>query len=68
MFVGAGSASTGGGIKVTTFVLLLLMVWAEMRGEPVNVVRAPDSGGRAASGARGRVHRAERRRRRARSS
>ena len=34
MFVGAGSASTGGGIKVTTFALLLLMVWAEIRGEP----------------------------------
>ena len=34
MFVGAGSASTGGGIKVTTFALLLLMVWAEVRGEP----------------------------------
>jgi trk system potassium uptake protein len=34
MFVGAGSASTGGGIKVTTFVLLLLMVWTEVRGDP----------------------------------
>jgi trk system potassium uptake protein TrkH len=34
MFVGAGSASTGGGIKVTTFVLLALMVLAEIRGEP----------------------------------
>jgi trk system potassium uptake protein TrkH len=34
MFVGAGSASTGGGIKVTTFVLLVLMVLAEVRGEP----------------------------------
>ena len=34
MFVGAGSASTGGGIKVTTFALLILMVWAEVRGEP----------------------------------
>jgi trk system potassium uptake protein TrkH len=34
MFVGAGSASTGGGIKVTTFALLALMVWAEVRGDP----------------------------------
>jgi len=34
MFVGAGSASTGGGIKVTTFVLLILMVWTEVRGDP----------------------------------
>lgn len=34
MFVGAGSASTGGGIKVTTLALLALMVWAEIRGEP----------------------------------
>jgi potassium uptake TrkH family protein len=34
MFVGAGSASTGGGIKVGTFVLLLLMVLAEIRGDP----------------------------------
>ncbi|HZB86790.1 MAG TPA: potassium transporter TrkG [Gaiellaceae bacterium] len=34
MFVGAGSVSTGGGIKVTTFVLLFLMVWTEVRGDP----------------------------------
>ena len=34
MFVGAGSASTGGGIKVTTLAVLALMVWAELRGEP----------------------------------
>jgi trk system potassium uptake protein len=34
MFVGAGSASTGGGIKVGTFVLLFLMVMAEVRGDP----------------------------------
>jgi Trk-type K+ transport system membrane component len=38
MFIGTGSASTGGGIKVTTFALLLLMVWTEIRGDPeVNV-------------------------------
>jgi trk system potassium uptake protein TrkH len=34
MFIGAGSAGTGGGIKVTTFAVLALMVWAEIRGEP----------------------------------
>jgi trk system potassium uptake protein len=34
MFIGAGSASTGGGIKVTTFALLFLMVWSEVRGDP----------------------------------
>ena len=34
MFVGAGSASTGGGIKVGTFALLFLMVMAEVRGDP----------------------------------
>jgi trk system potassium uptake protein TrkH len=33
MFVGGGSASTAGGIKVTTFAILLLIVWAELRGE-----------------------------------
>jgi trk system potassium uptake protein TrkH len=38
MFVGTASASTGGGIKVTTFAVLALMVWAEIRGEDqVNV-------------------------------
>lgn len=33
MFIGGGSASTAGGIKVTTFALLFLMVWSEARGE-----------------------------------
>ena len=33
MFIGGGSAGTAGGIKVTTFVLLLLVIWAEVRGE-----------------------------------
>lgn len=33
MFIGAGSASTGGGIKVTTFALLLFVIRAEARGE-----------------------------------
>jgi potassium uptake TrkH family protein len=40
MFIGGGSASTAGGIKVTTFGLLAFVIWAEMRGEPrVNVGR-----------------------------
>ncbi|WP_225878560.1 TrkH family potassium uptake protein [Spongiactinospora rosea] len=34
MFVGGGSAGTAGGIKVTTFGMLLFMVWAELRGRP----------------------------------
>jgi trk/ktr system potassium uptake protein len=33
MFAGGGSGSVAGGIKVTTFALLLLVVWAELRGE-----------------------------------
>lgn len=33
MFVGGGSGSVAGGIKVTTFALLFLIVWAELRGE-----------------------------------
>lgn len=38
MFIGGGSAGTAGGIKVTTFGLLAIVVWAEMRGNPtVNV-------------------------------
>lgn len=32
MFVGGGSAGTAGGVKVTTFCLLLLVVWSEIRG------------------------------------
>ncbi|GAA0599173.1 potassium transporter TrkG [Craurococcus roseus] len=34
MMVGGGSASTAGGVKVTTFLVLGLVVWAEIRGEP----------------------------------
>lgn len=34
MYVGTGSAATGGGIKVTTLAVLLFMVWSELRGEP----------------------------------
>ena len=33
MFIGGGSAGTAGGIKVTTFVLLFFVIWAEVRGE-----------------------------------
>ena len=40
MFIGGGSASTAGGIKVTTFGVLAFVLWAELRGEPrVNVGR-----------------------------
>ena len=34
MFIGGGSASTAGGIKVTTVAVLALMIWAEARGDP----------------------------------
>lgn len=33
MLIGGGSAGTAGGIKVTTFLLLGLVVWAVLRGE-----------------------------------
>ncbi len=33
MFVGGGSAGTAGGIKVTTFAILFLVIYAEVRGE-----------------------------------
>lgn len=33
MLTGAGSAGTGGGIKVTTVMILLLAVWSELRGD-----------------------------------
>jgi potassium uptake TrkH family protein len=40
MLIGGGSASTAGGVKVTTFALLAFVVWAEVRGEPdVNAFR-----------------------------
>jgi potassium uptake TrkH family protein len=32
MFIGAGSASTAGGIKVTTFAVLAFVLWSEVRG------------------------------------
>lgn len=38
MFIGGGSGSTAGGIKVTTFALLAFVIWAEVRGDrDVNV-------------------------------
>lgn len=40
MFIGAGAAGTGGGIKVTTLAILFLMARAEVRGDrDVNVFR-----------------------------
>ena len=39
MFIGGGSASTAGGIKVTTFLLLAFVIWAELRGEPDVTIR-----------------------------
>jgi Trk-type K+ transport system membrane component len=38
MFIGGGSASTAGGIKLTTAAVLIFIVWTEIRGETaVNV-------------------------------
>ncbi len=34
MLTGAGSAGTGGGIKVSTVMILILAVWSELRGDP----------------------------------
>lgn len=34
MFIGGGSGSTAGGIKVTTFMVLFVVMWAELRGDP----------------------------------
>ncbi len=33
MFIGGGSGGTAGGIKVTTFVVLLFVIWTEIRGD-----------------------------------
>ncbi|MGB3739678.1 MAG: potassium transporter TrkG [Pontixanthobacter sp.] len=32
MFIGGGSAGTAGGVKITTFALLLAIVWSDIRG------------------------------------
>lgn len=37
MLVGGGSASTAGGIRITTFLLLGFVVWSEIRGLPDSV-------------------------------
>jgi trk system potassium uptake protein len=37
MLIGGGSAGTAGGIKVGTFVIMLLIIMAEVRGEPDSV-------------------------------
>lgn len=37
MLIGGGSAGTAGGIKVGTFVIVLLIILAEVRGEPDSV-------------------------------
>ncbi len=40
MFIGAGPASTSGGIKVTTFAVLGFAMWSEVRGDTdINVFR-----------------------------
>ena len=51
MFIGGGSTSTAGGIKVTTFGLLAFVIWAEMRGQAhvhVGRRRIPESNQRQA--------------------
>jgi potassium uptake TrkH family protein len=51
MFIGTGPASTGGGIKVTTFALLGFVIWSEVRGEQDVVLfgrRSPDAAQRQA--------------------
>lgn len=37
MLIGGGSASTAGGIRITTFALLGFVVWSEIRGRPDSV-------------------------------
>jgi len=39
MFIGAGSGSTGGGIKITTFALLLAAVGSDIRGRDQIIIR-----------------------------
>lgn len=46
MFIGGGSASTAGGIKITTFLLLAYVIWAELRGDPDVAVGARRIGAR----------------------
>ena len=44
MFIGGGSASTAGGIKITTFLLLAYVILAELRGDPEITVGARSIG------------------------
>ncbi|MGQ5702651.1 TrkH family potassium uptake protein [Sandaracinobacteroides sp. A072] len=37
MLIGGGSASTAGGIRITTFLLLGFVVWSEIRGHPDSI-------------------------------
>lgn len=46
MFIGGGSASTAGGIKITTFLLLAYVIWAELRGDPEITIGARSIGAR----------------------
>lgn len=46
MFIGGGSASTAGGIKITTFLLLAYVIWAELRGDPEVTIGARSVGAR----------------------
>ncbi|MCC6438962.1 MAG: TrkH family potassium uptake protein [Acidimicrobiales bacterium] len=46
MFIGGGSGSTAGGIKVTTFAVLGFAMWAEVRGDPDTIMfrrRVPEA-------------------------
>ena len=38
MFIGAGSASTGSGIKLTTFIVIVLAVWTYLKGRNETVI------------------------------
>ncbi|WP_332628951.1 TrkH family potassium uptake protein [Halalkalibacter flavus] len=38
MFIGAGSASTGSGIKLTTFIIIIMAVWTFLRGRNETVI------------------------------
>lgn len=46
MFIGGGSASTAGGIKITTFLLLFYVILAELRGDPEVTIGARSIGAR----------------------
>lgn len=46
MFIGGGSASTAGGIKITTFLLLFYVILAELRGDPEVTVGVRSIGAR----------------------